>query len=355
MPFRSLFRKPPLVSTSSDGQIVSRDVENEAELVCTTRRRLSAVSVECGFESDGALKIESGSVAELVEYRIGSVRSVGTTSLAGHVPTNPNKVNQDRFWVTELHEKSGSRSKFCGVADGHGVHGHHVAEMVRTQLAIHVEKQLPLYAEIRAVLTNSFLRMNKDIMESYLDVSFSGAAAVAILIKDKKIYCANLGDSRAILGSHHGSDWKIIPLSRDHKPDLAEELLRINRSGGRVAAYRSHKGDALGPARVWLKTRDVPGLAMSRSFGDKVAATVGVVGEPEIIEHTLKPEDKIVVIASDGVWEFLTNDEVLKLILPFYKSGDARAAADCVCKEAVDRWKSHEEVIDDITALILFL
>ena len=344
-----------MVSTSSNGKLVSRDVENDPELVCTTRRRLSAVSIECGFESDGAVKVESDSVSEFVEYRIGSVRSVGSTSLAGHVPTNPNKVNQDRFWVTELQEKSGNRLKFCGVADGHGVHGHHVAEMVRTQLGIHVEKQLPLYSEIKAVLTNSFLRMNKDIMESYLDVSFSGAAAVAILIKDKRIYCANLGDSRAILGSHNGFDWNTVPLSHDHKPDLPEELVRINRNGGRVAAYRSHKGEALGPARVWLKTRDVPGLAMSRSFGDKVAATVGVVGEPEIIEHTLKPEDKIVVIASDGVWEFLTNDEVLNLIIPFYKAGGARAAADCLCKAAVDRWKSHEEVIDDITALILFL
>ena len=53
-----------------------------------------------------------------------------------------------------------------------------------------------------------------------------------------------------------------------------------------------------------------PGLAMSRSFGDKIAREVGVVSDPEIFEMMLKEEDKFAVIASDGVWEFLSNSEV---------------------------------------------
>lgn len=59
--------------------------------------------------------------------------------------------------------------------------------------------------------------------------------------------------------------------------------------------------------RVWLKNEDIPGLAMSRSFGDSTAAKVGVNAVPEVREFTLALEDKIVVLASDGVWEFLTN------------------------------------------------
>jgi serine/threonine protein phosphatase PrpC len=58
---------------------------------------------------------------------------------------------------------------------------------------------------------------------------------------------------------------------------------------------------------------------MSRSLGDTVAHTVGVECEPEIKELTLSPEDKILVIATDGLWEFLSNREVLNIILPFYK------------------------------------
>lgn len=59
--------------------------------------------------------------------------------------------------------------------------------------------------------------------------------------------------------------------------------------------------------RVWLKDQELPGLAMSRSLGDQVAHSVGVSSIPEITEYILELEDKFVVIATDGVWEFLTN------------------------------------------------
>lgn len=49
---------------------------------------------------------------------------------------------------------------------------------------------------------------------------------------------------------------------------------------------------------------------MSRSFGDEVAASVGVIAEPEIMEYNLKAEDKFIILASDGVWEFISSEEV---------------------------------------------
>jgi len=55
---------------------------------------------------------------------------------------------------------------------------------------------------------------------------------------------------------------------------------------------------------------EAPGLAMSRSLGDKSGREVGVISEPEIFELILKEEDRFIVIASDGVWEFLSNEEV---------------------------------------------
>ena len=79
-------------------------------------------------------------------------------------------------------------------------------------------------------------------------------------------------------------------------------------SGGRVAAYRDQHGNALGPARVWHLHEDIPGLAMSRSFGDQAAAEVGVNSIPEITEMNLQESDKFLILASDGVWEFISND-----------------------------------------------
>ena len=98
-------------------------------------------------------------------------------------------------------------------------------------------------------------------------------------------------------------------LSIDHKPDRADEHERIMNTNGRVDPFREENGDPVGPARVWLKTQNIPGLAMSRSIGDLVAASVGVIPEPEFFEIVLNESDKFLVIASDGVWEFIDNNE----------------------------------------------
>ena len=65
--------------------------------------------------------------------------------------------------------------------------------------------------------------------------------------------------------------------------------------------------------------QELPGLAMSRSMGDGVAHSVGVSAEPETMVFTLTVNDKFVVIASDGVWEFLSNEDIAMIVLPFYE------------------------------------
>lgn len=60
---------------------------------------------------------------------------------------------------------------------------------------------------------------------------------------------------------------------------------------------------------------------MSRSLGDIMAHSVGVIGTPEVIEYMLESSDKFVVIASDGVWEFISNKEIAALVAPFYLEG----------------------------------
>jgi serine/threonine protein phosphatase PrpC len=56
-----------------------------------------------------------------------------------------------------------------------------------------------------------------------------------------------------------------------------------------------------------MKSVNVPGLAMTRSFGDKLGAQAGVIAVPEVQEYTIAVEDKFIIIASDGVWEFLSS------------------------------------------------
>ena len=94
---------------------------------------------------------------------------------------------------------------------------------------------------------------------------------------------------------------------------------------------------------------------MTRSMGDSVAARAGVVAYPEVTQFELAREDKIVVIASDGIWEFLSNNEVARIIFPFFEKRNAEGAAEALVKEAFKRWRREEEVIDDITCIIVFL
>ena len=78
---------------------------------------------------------------------------------------------------------------------------------------------------------------------------------------------------------------------------------------------------------------------MSRSLGDRVAHSVGVSCEPEIKEFVLNEFDKILILASDGVWEFLTNTEVANIVIPYFENSAPEAAANALVKAAYLKWK----------------
>ena len=78
---------------------------------------------------------------------------------------------------------------------------------------------------------------------------------------------------------------------------------------------------------------------MSRSFVDRVAHSVGVSAEAETMEFTLGLQDKFLVIASDGVWEFLSNEDVAQIVWPFFEQNAPEAAANALVKAAFKKWK----------------
>jgi serine/threonine protein phosphatase PrpC len=142
-------------------------------------------------------------------------------------------------------------------------------------------------------------------------------------------------------------------LTIDHKPDLPVEKARIEGKGGRVFSVEYEDG-VDGPPRVWLGHMDVPGLAMSRSLGDAVAHTVGVSSEPECFEYNFNPsrEDLILVMASDGLWEFMSDQEVMDIAATTL---EPRFAVDRLISEANERWMKEEQVVDDTTVCVAFL
>jgi serine/threonine protein phosphatase PrpC len=98
--------------------------------------------------------------------------------------------------------------------------------------------------------------------------------------------------------------------------------------------------------------QEVPGLAMTRSFGDQVASTVGVTARPDVLEYNCDDSDCFFIIATDGIWEFITNEQAVEIVS---HAANPEQACAALVQEAVSRWQREEEVIDDITAIVVFL
>ncbi|KAK9812962.1 hypothetical protein WJX72_006528 [[Myrmecia] bisecta] len=145
-------------------------------------------------------------------------------------------------------------------------------------------------------------------------------------------------------------------VTRDHKPDIPQEQSRILDSGGDVRRMVDPVDGPVGPFRVWVKGGRFPGLAMSRSAGDSIAKSVGVVAEAETRGVTCSPGD-ILLLASDGVWEFLSTQQALDLVTACETLEQGAAA---LVKESCRLWLADAEsddpadqVCDDITVVLM--
>ena len=302
---------------------------------------------------------------EVEVFTNGHIKHVASHSQAGKGEDGFVKVNQDSFLVIQ-NEYNLVDFNIFSVLDGHGENGHLVSRFVTKYIATFFKKNKKMkvlktenevYARLKKneydILKRVFKHAEKDISKSSIDAQFSGTTCVIVFQIGDKIICANVGDSRAILVK--GEKGKnIIPLSVDQKPDDPEEKKRIELSGGEVAQYEDD-GEKAGPFRVWAKGEAYPGIAMSRSIGDYVASSLGVIPEPICFEQTIDKETKFMVIASDGIWEFLNNKKVVNIVWPFYEKKDPEGACKALIKEATDWWNKEDIVVDDITVIVVFL
>jgi serine/threonine protein phosphatase PrpC len=268
----------------------------------------------------------------------------GHMSRPGNDPMKRVKECQDTFIVLDAF--GGRRDQlFVGVFDGHGPNGAHASRFVRDMLPAawctdDLEKR-PFLA-----INRGCLGTNQRLSVSDIDVYVSGTTGITTLVRGPKLYVANVGDSRAVLGRQRADGTTIaLDLSSDHKPDRPDEMARIVGCGGRVFEW--------GVPRVWLRDVDMPGLAMARSYGDLAAETVGVFAEPELSEVELSSADRFAIWASDGVWEFMSSQEVVDIVSSYFSQGP-QACCEAVVTESTRRWNQEEDVVDDTTIVICF-
>ena len=113
-------------------------------------------------------------------------------------------------------------------------------------------------------------------------------------------------------------------------------------------------GSPIGPPRVYKRGSEYPGLAMSRSLGDFQAKEVGVISVPQIIEYDINASTKFLVVCSDGVWEFASNEQVRDIGNIFYARNDAASFCIELVKFAMILWEQLDVIRDDITVVAVF-
>jgi len=303
-----------------------------------------AVSATPAAKTDA--KAEDAGAAPPAEQPKKSLIDYVSLSKKGFVPYNRNKVNQDRC-VVALNLGGYSDVHLFAVFDGHGEHGHEVAQFCMTNLPRCLSKQETLKTDTPKAILKAVKTLCEELATTQISLAFSGTTAIFAILNDRSLFVANIGDSRCVLCRKNEGRGEAVPLSEDQKPENPEEKKRILNNGGRVEPLPGPPGEDCGPPRVWLAEVDVPGLAMSRSIGDEVSQTVGVISVPEIKLHDIDSEDEFIVLASDGVWEFISNQEAVDTIRKQIKTPDA--AAQSLVTEAHKRWVQEEEVVDDIT------
>jgi serine/threonine protein phosphatase PrpC len=175
----------------------------------------------------------------------------------------------------------------------------------------------------------------------------------SILSRDKDLVLSNVGDSRAVLARKQSDgQWEAINLTQDQNPDLPQEQERIEEMGGFV----SPPPEPGLSARVWLDYECTQiGLAMARSIGDHAVKPIGVIAEPVVSFHEIKSDDEFVILASDGVWEFVSSAEAVQVVAENLHKG-ATKACRALIETAAAKWHDEEgDYRDDITALVIRL
>ena len=169
-------------------------------------------------------------------------------------------------------------------------------------------------------------------------------------IDTNKIISVNLGNTKSILIT---DEKKIKELNISHTPCIKEERIRIERHGGVIDRIDWLK---VGPLRVWFKGKKYPGLTITRSLGDFEAIPLGIIPLPDIKEYDIDEEKiKILVIATNGIWEFLTNDKIMDITWQYYESKDTQGATKKILETAEKLWKiKNPNNIPDLTASVFF-
>jgi protein phosphatase PTC2/3 len=291
-------------------------------------------------------------------------------------PTMVAKINQDRGGIAFPYGNSRTCALFA-VYDGHGPGGELVSQYCLHEIQRRLERHGQFSRNVHQALTETFHAVDNDLRrEPLIEPNYAGTTACVALLRDGELFLANSGDSRGVLGrkrrprtntsngdtanindnDEDDDKWDAIDLTVDQNPDSPGEKERILSMGGYISPS---PGPGLS-ARVWLDPQwSQVGLAMGRSIGDHAVSAVGVICTPVISQHSidLNAGDDFMILASDGVWEFISSQTAVDIVGQHLKLRNcATRACQALIEAAAARWHDEEgEYRDDITAIVVRL
>ena len=278
------------------------------------------------------------------------ILKIDSCTIPGYSSNGVKQKNLDSFFLKKnFLEKE--ENFLIGICDGHGIYGDLISQYISQNLPSFIKK------ESKENLVKAFIDINNSLINNTkIDCSLSGTTCTSLIISLDKIICSNIGNTRAILARYENGYYNAIELNRDHKPTESDEIKRIISQGGIIKQnFDKIKKINNGPEKIFLKNSDIPGLTMSRSFGDNLAHTIGVINIPEVKSYEYTGGEKFIVIATDSIWQYIDSDECVEIIKEFYeKNLDAIGALNSLVTEAIKRWKKEENKIEDITAVVIF-
>ncbi|XP_061368928.1 protein phosphatase 2C 37-like isoform X2 [Gastrolobium bilobum] len=242
-------------------------------------------------------KVSSSSSSTVGDLEVEECPKFGVTSVCGRRRDMEDSVSVHPSFSQE-------KFNYFGVFDGHGCS--HVATMCKERLHEIVKEEIHVARENlewKSTMEHAFARMDDEVQSWSQSNQTSpcrcelqtphcdavGSTAVVAVVTQDKLVVSNCGDSRAVLCRKGVA----IPLSSDHKPDRPDELLRVQAAGGRVI--------------YWDGPRVLGVLAMSRAIGDNYLKPY-VISEPEVTVTERSDEDECLILASDGLWDVVSND-----------------------------------------------
>ena len=225
---------------------------------------------------------------------------------------NPNlehrKDMEDFHYIKALLIKKITCSYF-GLFDGHSGKevGMYLMENLHKILHQKIKEENINNEILKQIVINSFEQIDKEINLKNFRNETGSTGTILLLYKDptspsnKSFLCANVGDSKAYLITKK----EMILLTKDHKCCDANEVKRIRDKGGIV-----------------FRERVFGTLMLTRSFGDKEMKKYGVLSTPDIYIKNVEKDDLFIVIASDGVWDVVEENEILKMTQEGISSND---------------------------------